>query len=136
PALWRRPRDANPNDPSQLLAFVGNSVTSAQILVFGFSVMAILENSNPLLQPSVLVQFHKDTGAILNGSMDFGNSLTMRALSFDGRYLYWIKAGALRRNDTTINETVTALNGPIDSLYVYPYDEQCDLTTCEPIARV
>lgn len=102
PALWRRPRAANPNDPSQFLAFVGNSVTSAQIIVFGVSVTTILENTNPFLQPNVLVQYHKDTGELLNGTIDFGNSGTLSSVRYDGRYLYWINSGALRRNDTLV----------------------------------
>ena len=129
--LWRRPRDANPGDPSQFLADVAPTLDGAQIVVFGVSVIGIL-SASPL---SVIVQYHKDTGQLLNGNIELAQSGTLANLRYDGRF-YWTNAGALRRNDTTNGDLRTVLDGPIHSLYVYGYEEQCRPPGCEFYSRI
>ena len=122
------------SDPSHFLADVGlDTVGSAEIIVFGVSVIVIRASTNPIVElPNSIVQYHKDTGELLNGSIDTGDDCSLSNLRYDGRYLYWLKNGALRRNDTTNGNLVDAcLNGPIESLYVYGYEEQCGPTGCE-----
>jgi hypothetical protein len=137
-ALWRRPRDANVGDPSVFLADVGARVGSAELTVFGVSVIVIRAIKNPSIfeYANVMVQYHKDTGELLNGRIDTGGEGSLSTLRYDGRYLYWIKDGALRRDDTTNGDLRTVLSGPIGALYVYGYDEQCGPPGCEYYSRI
>ncbi len=135
-ALWRRPRDANPDEMSQLLATVGDATTGAELIVFGVSVIAALNRNDPLLQPNVIVQYHKETGALLHGSIDVGPAFAHNELRFDGRYLYWLKQGALRRNDTTNGVLETIHPGPIEAYHVLGYEEQCGPPGCTPLSRI
>lgn len=135
-ALWRRPRDTNPFEPSQMLADLGRDTISAELIVFGVSVIVIHRSSNPIRVRNVIIQYHKDTGELLNGNIDSASG-SLRALRYDGRYLYWLKDNALRRNDTTNGVLVTALPGQvIDDYIVYGYEEQCGPPGCEYYSRI
>ena len=50
-ALWRRPRDSNVGEGSQLLVDMGTSTTSVDIIVFGVSVIMIRRSNNPFVVP-------------------------------------------------------------------------------------
>lgn len=136
-ALWRRPRDSNVGDPSRMLVDMGLDTTGVEIIVFGVSVIMIRASNNPIVIPNNIVQYHKDTGELLNGSIDTGDARSLSNLRYDGRYLYWIKNGALRRNDTTDGNLVDALPGRrIEAYVVYGYEEQCGPPGCEFLSRI
>jgi hypothetical protein len=131
-ALWRRPPLANAEDPSQFLVDLGATLTNAELLVFGNYVFAILHRPAMF---DVIVEYLK-TGEFLNGNVEFAGPDALSNMQYDGRYLYWINGGALRRNDTTNGAKVTSVNGPISTYYLEGYDNQCSPLGCEEFSRV
>src|SRR5690606_23321228 len=73
---------------------------------------------------------------LLNSRIDSGGSGSLGGLRFDGRYLYWLKQGALRRNDTTNGVVATVHPGPISVLHVLGYEEQCGPPGCTAYSRI
>jgi hypothetical protein len=130
--LWRRPPLANAEDASQLLVDLGAGLTNAELLVFGNYVFAILHRPNTF---DVIVEYLK-TGEFLNGNVEFAGPDELSNMQYDGRYLYWINGGALRRNDTTNGAKVTSVTGPISTYYLEGYDNQCSPLGCEEYSRV
>jgi hypothetical protein len=136
-ALWKRSRDSSVYDGSQMLLDMGQDTISADLIVFGVSLIMIRRSDNPIVVPNNIVQYHKDTGALLNGNIDSGGTGSLSGLRYDGRYLYWLKDGFLRRNDTTNGELVDALPGRrVDQYVVYGYEEQCGPKGCEFYSRI
>ena len=119
-ALRRLPRDANPGDAPRMLVDLG-AVESASLLVFDTSVILIASSDSG----DRIVQYDKDTGQLLNGIGEVADAHSLSNLHFDGHFLYWTDRGSLRRYDTMNGDGATPVNGPIDSLYVYPVDEFC-----------
>ena len=131
-ALRRLSRDANAGDAPQLIADLG-TIGGGQLLVYGPSIFAILGDDDG----DHIVQYNKDTGELINGFVEFpADRGTLGNLHHDGRFLYWTSRGALRRNDTFNGSIETVLNGPIESLYVYGYDELCDPDGCTQLSRI
>lgn len=131
-ALWKRSRDANPSDPSTLLVSYGTApLTGAEILVFQSYVFVILHGGL-----DVMVEYDKNTGQLYNNAVELGTQGALRSMEFDGRYLWWINGGALRRDDTTNGAKITAAAGPVDAYMTEGYDEGCSPLGCDPFARV
>ena len=135
-ALWRRDRLANPEDASQPLADLGADLAGAELIVVGNYVFAIHHKPNTFGGFDILVQYDKTTGAVVNQSVEHADPDALTNLQFDGRYLYWLNLGALRRDDFTSGATVTVVNAPISAYYLEGYDQQCSPLGCDQFSRV
>ena len=81
-ALWRRDRLANAADPSELLADLGDPVTSAELLFFDHYVFAILHRTGTF---DVIVEYDK-SGVLLNSFVELAAPDELSNMQFDGRY--------------------------------------------------
>jgi len=130
--LWRKPRLANAADAATPLVNFGASVTSAELVTYTFSVFVILRRPG---QNDVLQQYDKQTGAIYSLGVASGAPFQLSSMQVDTRYLYWLNAGVLWRNDLTNGNQVQIATG-VSSYWNEGYDEQCDPGGCFQLSRV
>lgn len=83
-ALWRRRRDANPEDASQLLnSLSGYQLAGAELIHLQGVLFAILHLSNVDLD--ILVEYDKTTGALLNGGVEYASRYALGNMQYDGQ---------------------------------------------------
>jgi len=130
--LWRKSRFANAADPATLLVDYGTTLTGAELITFTSSIFVILHRTG---QNDVMWQHDKDTGAYINVNVTSGAPSQLSSMQVDSRYLYWLNAGALWRNDLTNGAQVTIATGVL-SYYDEGYSEDCSPLGCTQLARV
>ncbi len=129
--LWRRSRNANPGDQSQLLrdlAVSGAQLTNAEVIVFGPYLFVILRGGF-----QVMAEYFKETGQLIDPAIRI--ALSLRNMQFDGRFLYWIQDGNLIVNDTTNGFNRVFAFG-VSTYLTLGYDDGCTPVECDPTAFV
>jgi cysteine-rich repeat protein len=132
-AIWRRSKEANAQDASQLLVDLDFALSSAELLVFGDNLLALVHIPNSIFD--AIVAYNKTTGAVIDGTVAFNVSNTMRDLQWDGRFVYWIGPDGLYRYDTVEGDEDLVVPGA--SVYLQDgYFVDCTPVSCEDLAYI
>ncbi|MFM8412579.1 MAG: hypothetical protein ACKOCT_20195 [Alphaproteobacteria bacterium] len=134
-ALWRRRRDANPEDASQLLnALTFVQPVSAELIRVQGVLFAILHLAN--YDVDYLLAYDKQTGSQIGGLIQGGSRYSLGNMQYDGRYLFWMNLGSLWWDDTWTGNMGKTLAGPIQSYHADGYFEECYPGTCSQVSFV
>lgn len=130
--LSRKLRTANAADPPTILANYGASLDGAEVITYTASIFVILHRTG---QNDVMWQYDKLTGAIVNVNVASGGSFQLSNMQVDSRYLFWLNAGVLWRNDLTNGNQVQIATG-VTSYYNEGYSADCSPLGCTQLSRV
>jgi hypothetical protein len=130
--LSRKLRTANAADPPTILWNFGSNLLSAELITYTSSLFLIVRRSGV---NDELWQLDKLTGAIISLGVTSGAPFQLSNMQVDSRYLYWLNAGTLRRNDLTNGAQVTIATS-VTSYYNEGYSEDCSPLGCTQLSRV
>lgn len=131
PGIWRRSRNANVEDSSELLVDVPYELTSAELLVTESHLYALYHG------PEIfdgIVLYDKSTGALLDQTVDFNLPNTLYNMQYDSRFVYWIAPEGLRRYDTTNGALTTIVAGNVGAYEALGYFVDCTPIGCDDLA--